>query len=263
MSKSIYQVFKNARAGARPTAASYIEELFDKRIELHGDRRFADDAAIIGGIGYLGGIPTTFIGIEKGADLPSRMEHNFGCPKPEGYRKAMRLMKQAEKFHRPVVCFVDTMGAFCGVDAEERGQGEAIAENLVEMMGLQTPVITVIIGEGGSGGALGLAVADKVYMLENAVYSVIAPEGCANILWKDAQRVEEACEALHITAKDMLQFQVAEKIIAEDFEHFDMMCENLKRELVEDICHLSSMPKYDLLENRYHRYRAFGVYREE
>lgn len=263
MSKSIYQVFKNARAGARPTASAYIDELFDKRIALHGDRRFADDAAIIGGIGYLGGIPTTFIGIEKGTDLQSRIAHNFGCPKPEGYRKALRLMKQAEKFKRPVVCFVDTMGAFCGVDAEERGQGEAIAENLVEMMGLQTPVITVIIGEGGSGGALGLAVADRVYMLENAVYSVIAPEGCANILWKDARRVDEACEALHITAKDMLHFRVAEKIITEDFDHFDMMCENLKRELVEDICQLASMPKYDLLESRYHRYRAFGVYREE
>lgn len=263
MSTSSYEHFKLARASTRPTATAYIDKIFDKRIELHGDRRFADDEAITGGIGFVGGIPVTYIGIEKGTDLASRISHNFGCPKPEGYRKALRLMKQAEKFRRPIVCMVDTMGAFCGVDAEERGQGQAIAENLMEMMGLQTPIISVVIGEGGSGGALALAAADRVYMLENSVYSVIAPEGCANILWKDSKKVEEACDALHITAEDMKKFKVAEKVIPEDFDNFEIMCEDIKRNIVEDICQLASMQKYDMLESRYHRFRGFGIYDEE
>ena len=205
----------------------YITKVFENFYELHGDRCFRDDRALIGGVAMFDGMPVTVLADMRGVGLEDRIKRNFGMPMPDGYRKAVRLMKQAEKFGRPVVTFINTSGAFCGVDAEERGQGEAIAENLVEMMGLRTPVISVIIGEGGSGGALGLAVADRVYMLENAVYSVIAPEGCANILWKDAQRVEEACEALHITAKDMKAFQVAETIIPEDFVHFDMMCENI------------------------------------
>ena len=178
-----YERLQAARAQDRPTSRAYIENLFTERTELHGDRKYADDPAIIGGIGYLGDIPVTFIGIERGRDLQERIRCNFGCPMPEGYRKALRLMKQAEKFHRPVICFVDTSGAYCGEEAEERGQGQAIADNLMQMMGLETPIITIVIGEGGSGGALGLSVANRVYMLENAVFSVISPEGCASILW--------------------------------------------------------------------------------
>ena len=177
-----YEKLQTARSQTRPTARSYIEKLFQERTELHGDRKYADDAAIIGGIGMLGDIPATFIGIERGRNLEERIRCNFGCPMPEGYRKALRLMRQAEKFHRPVICFVDTSGAFCGEEAEERGQGQAIADNLMQMMGLETPIITIVIGEGGSGGALGLSVANKLYMLENAVFSVISPEGCASIL---------------------------------------------------------------------------------
>ena len=194
-----YEKLKTARLTGRPTGKSYVDELFDDKIILCGDRRFAEDSAILGGIGTLDGMPVTFIAIDKGQNTAERIKNNFGCPKPEGYRKALRLMKQAEKFSRPVICFVDTLGAYCGAEGEERGQGEAIAENLMEMMGLHTPVISIVIGEGGSGGALGLCVADRVYMLENAVYSVISPEGCASILWKDSSRVQDAADCLHIT----------------------------------------------------------------
>ena len=184
-----YERLQAARDAERPTARAYIERLFSERTELHGDRKYADDPAVIGGIGLLGEIPVTFIGIERGRNLEERIQCRFGCPMPEGYRKALRLMKQAEKFSRPVICFVDTSGAFCGEDAEERGQGQAIADNLMQMMALKTPIITIVIGEGGSGGALGLSVANRVYMLENAVFSVISPEGCASILWEDAKRL--------------------------------------------------------------------------
>ena len=181
-----YDRLRLTRQNHRPTGADFVAGIFTDKVELHGDRRFGDDDAIIGGVGMLDGRPVTYIAIDKGHDLQERMKKNFGCPKPEGYRKALRLMKQAEKFGRPVICFVDTQGAFCGADAEERGQGEAIAENILEMMGLGVPAISIVIGEGGSGGALALASSDRVYMLENAVYSVISPEGCASILWKDA-----------------------------------------------------------------------------
>ena len=193
---SAYDKVLLARAKGRATGLTYVEAIFDDFIELHGDRRFSDDPAIVGGIACLNGEPVTVIAMEKGGDMKDKVRRNFGSPNPEGYRKALRLMKQAEKFHRPVVCFVDTSGAFCGLGAEERGQGQAIAENLVEMMDLQTPVISILIGEGGSGGALALAVADQVWILENAVYSVISPEGCASILWKDAKKVKEAAECL-------------------------------------------------------------------
>ena len=180
---SAYEKVLLARAKDRPTGLSYIENIFEDFIELHGDRRFADDPAIVGGIATLHGRPVTVIAMEKGNDMRERVRRNFGAPNPEGYRKALRLMEQAEKFHRPVVCFVDTSGAFCGMGAEERGQGQAIAENLTTMAGLKTPIISVLIGEGGSGGALALALSDRVWILENAVYSVISPEGCASILW--------------------------------------------------------------------------------
>ena len=196
-----YDRLRLTRQNHRPTGADFVAGIFTDKVELHGDRRFGDDDAIIGGVGMLDGRPVTYIAIDKGHDLQERMKKNFGCPKPEGYRKALRLMKQAEKFGRPVICFVDTQGAFCGADAEERGQGEAIAENILEMMGLGVPAISIVIGEGGSGGALALASSDRVYMLENAVYSVISPEGCASILWKDAGRVADAADAIWSTSK--------------------------------------------------------------
>ena len=257
-----YEKLKAARHNHRPTGAAYVEQLFHDRIELHGDRRFGDDDAILGGIGWLDDLPVTYLAIDKGTNIQARMKKNFGCPKPEGYRKALRLMKQAEKFARPVVCFVDTQGAFCGADAEERGQGEAIAESILEMMGLQVPVVSVIIGEGGSGGALALASANRVYMLENSVYSVISPEGCASILWKDAARVEQAADVLHITAEDMQRLKVAEDIIPEDFEHFDRMCGNIRRLLVRDLNRLKQFSSKELQNDRYERFRRFGVYQE-
>ena len=192
-----------ARHKDRPTGSYYIKNIFDDFIELHGDRNFGDDAAIIGGIGYLNKVPVTVIAITKGANTKENIKRNFGMPKPEGYRKALRLMKQAEKFHRPVICFIDTPGAFCGVEAEERGQGEAIARNLMEMSRLKTPIISVLMGEGGSGGALALAVCDKVLMLEHAIYSILSPEGFASILWKDGSKAKDAAEVMKITAQDL------------------------------------------------------------
>lgn len=257
-----YEKLKTARLNGRPTGRNYIEKLFTKTLELHGDRRFGDDAAIAAGIGELDGIPVTYIAIEKGHDLQSRMKTNFGCPKPEGYRKALRLMKQAEKFRRPVICFVDTLGAYCGAEGEERGQGEAIAENIMEMLGLKTPTVSVVIGEGGSGGALALCAADRVYMLENSVYSVISPEGCASILWKDSSRVGDAADCLHITADDMLNFGVAERVIPENFEDFDSMCRSLKDNLKKDLKNLMTQNDLQLLDNRYARFRKFGAFSE-
>lgn len=249
-----------ARMNHRPGGVDYIKKLIDSPIELHGDRRFGDDPAIVGGIGMLNGIPVTYITTDKGADLSERIERNFGCPKPEGYRKAMRLMRQAEKFQRPVICFVDTQGAWCGADAEERGQGEAIAESILGMMGLKTPVITILTGEGGSGGALALAAADRVYMLENAIYSVISPEGCASILWKDSSRVNDAAEALHITAQDMKELGVADGIIAEDFENFDAMCANIRDILTSELAKLTRVSGELLAQGRYERFRKFGIF---
>ncbi|MBQ3969032.1 MAG: acetyl-CoA carboxylase carboxyl transferase subunit alpha [Clostridia bacterium] len=254
-----YEKLKTARASTRPTGCAYVNQIFTNTIELHGDRRYGDDAAIYSGIGYLDDdMPATFIAIDKGTDLQSRLAKNFGCPKPEGYRKALRLMKQAEKFHRPVVCFVDTLGAFCGAEAEERGQGQAIAENILEMMGLRTPIITIVIGEGGSGGALALGAADKVYMLENAVYSVISPEGCASILWKDSSKVADAAECLKITAQDIRELKVIEGIITEDFDNFDKMCKSIRHQLKKDIKALLELPDERLLDNRYNRFRKLG-----
>ncbi len=257
-----YQKLKAARANDRPTASAYIRQLFENTLELHGDRKFGDDPAMLGGVGWLGDLPVTYIAIEKGDSTQERIRRNFGCPKPEGYRKALRLMQQAEKFHRPVVCLVDTSGAYCGEDAEQRGQGQAIADNLLQMMRLQTPVISVVIGEGGSGGALGIAVADRVYMLENAVYSVISPEGCASIIWKDAGMVAQAAEHLRITAADMVELGVAERVIPENFEQFDQMCEQLKNQLLSDFAALSALPAEQMLQQRYARFRSIGQYQE-
>ena len=256
-----YEKLQTARSQTRPTARSYIEKLFQERTELHGDRKYADDAAIIGGIGMLGDIPATFIGIERGRNLEERIRCNFGCPMPEGYRKALRLMRQAEKFHRPVICFVDTSGAFCGEEAEERGQGEAIARNLYEFMGLKVPVISVVTGEGGSGGALGIAVANEVYMMQNAIYSVISPRGCASILWKDASRELDAAQALHITAEDLLQFDMIEGIIKEGITQ-SAYFKNIKTTLTAALKRLSAMSEQELQNQRYEKFRKIGVFYE-
>ena len=251
-----YEKLQTARGRGRATGASYIYNIFNDFIELHGDRRFADDPAIVGGIATINGRPVTVIAIEKGADTKDRVHRNFGSPNPEGYRKALRLMKQAEKFHRPVVCFVDTAGAFCGLEAEERGQGEAIAENLMEMSVLKVPIISVFVGEGGSGGALALAVSDRVWILENAVYSIISPEGCASILWKDPKKVKEAAECLKITAQDMLELGVVEEVFPES-KDFGLVYEQIRQELLLTIPRLEAMGTEELLEARYQRFRKF------
>ena len=199
----------------RPTVNDYIPLIFEEFYELHGDRHYGDDAALMGGIARIDGMPVTVLAEVKGRDLNENKKTNFAMPHPEGYRKALRLAKQAEKFHRPVICFIDSPGAFCGIEAEERGQGEAIAKNIMEFMRLKTPVTSVVLGEAGSGGALALGVCDRLAMLENALYSVISPRGCASILWKDASKEQEACEVLKMTAEDMVEFGIAEAIIDE------------------------------------------------
>ncbi len=253
---SAYEKVLLARAKGRPTGLSYIDHIFQDFVELHGDRRFADDPAIVGGIATLEGKPVTVIAMEKGSDMKDKVRRNFGAPNPEGYRKALRLMEQAEKFRRPVVCFVDTSGAYCGLGAEERGQGQAIAENLVKMAGLRTPIVSVLIGEGGSGGALALGVADQVWILENAVYSVISPEGCASILWKDAKKVKDAAECLRLTAQDMEELGVVEKVIPEE-KDFSLTYGQIKEELVKTLEELSSLPMEELLQKRYERFRKY------
>ena len=253
---SAYDKVLLARAKGRATGVSFIEAIFEDFIELHGDRRFGDDPAIVGGLATLDGRPVTVIAIEKGGDMKDKVRRNFGSPNPEGYRKALRLMKQAEKFRRPVICFVDTSGAFCGLGAEERGQGQAIAENLLEMSGLRTPILSILVGEGGSGGALALAVADQVWILENAVYSVISPEGCASILWKDPKRVKDAAECLRITSTDMEELGVVERVLPEGKE-FSETCDAVKAALLETLPQLCELSDDALLTARYERFRKF------
>ncbi len=255
-----YEKVKIARSNKRPTSVDYIDRILTDFIELHGDRRYADDGAVVGGIARLEGKAVTVIGIEKGRNTKERMQHSFGSPNPEGYRKALRLMKQAEKFHRPVICFVDTSGAYCGIGAEERGQGQAIAENLMEMMTLQTPVISIVIGEGGSGGALALSVADRVWMLENAIYSVISPEGCASILWKDSSKAAEAAENLKLTAQDSLQNQLIEQVISEEMIGEQPFFDKIRQMLVDEFAVLSKYSIEELTEQRYQRFRRIGNY---
>lgn len=252
-----YEIVNKSRDKQRPTSAAYIARLVDRFIELKGDRKYADDKSVIGGLGYLAGRPVTVIGIEKGSDTASKVVRNFGCANPEGYRKALRLMKQAEKFHRPVLCFVDTSGAYCGIGAEERGQAEAIADNIIKMMGLKTPVLSVLIGEGGSGGALGVAVADEVWMTSTATYSVISPEGCASILWKDSSKVKEAAECLKMTADDLIALSAVDRVIDEkDFS--DAFFEELKGDVAAFFGREAQLSEQELLEKRYERFRKFG-----
>ncbi|MDO5323188.1 MAG: carboxyltransferase subunit alpha [Clostridia bacterium] len=246
-----------ARSAGRATARAYIDAMTDVFVEMHGDRRFGDDSAVIAGIGSLCGMSVTIIGVEKGTDTADKLKHNFGSANPEGYRKALRQIKLAEKFHRPILCLVDTSGAFCGIGAEERGQGQAIAENMSELMTVRTPVLSIIIGEGGSGGALALAVADEVWMLEDAYYSVISPEGAASILWKDANHAREAAESLRLTAEDLYEFGVIERIIP-SVQEGGVDMSHLKEEIAGTFRRSAALDADELLERRYQKFRKIG-----
>ena len=250
-----------ARANGRPTAVKFIEGIFTDFIEMHGDRRYADDAAIVAGIARLNGRPVTVIGIERGAKIEDRMRRNFGSAHPEGYRKALRQMQLAEKFHRPVICLVDTSGAACDIGAEERGEGQAIAENLTTMMGLRVPIISIVIGEGGSGGALALAVADEVWMLENAVYSVISPEGAASILWKDSGAADRASECLKLTAHDLKRLDVVEHVFKER-GGWTRVYGNIRTNLKKAMDRYGRMDAEALLNHRYEKFRKVGRMKE-
>ena len=248
-----------ARQLERPKALDYINHIFDEFIELHGDRNFADDKAIIGGIATLEGIPVTVIGEQKGKNAKENIERNFGMPNPEGYRKALRLMKQAEKFHRPIITFIDTPGAYPGMGAEERGQGEAIAKNIMEMSQLKVPIICIVIGEGSSGGALAIAVGDKIAMLENAIYSILSPEGFASILYKDASKAKEAAQNMKITAQDLKKLGVIDDIIKEPKggaqEDFEKVIKDLKQYILKNIKQLQKCTEEKLLQQRYEKFR--------
>ena len=248
-----------SRSKERPTTLSYVQQIFDEFLELRGDRAFRDDGAVIGGIAMFGGQPVTVIGQQKGKNVKENIYRNFGMASPEGYRKALRLMKQAEKFGRPVVTFVDTPGAACGIEAEERGQGEAIARNLLEMSGIQTPMVSILIGEGGSGGALGLAVTDEVWMMENATYSILSPEGFASILWKDGKRAKEASEVMKITAKDLKKLQIIEKVIREpepaNEENLPEIAEEIREDLDGFLRKSCQKTREQIVEERYERFR--------
>ncbi|MHB9928637.1 acetyl-CoA carboxylase carboxyltransferase subunit alpha [Clostridium botulinum] len=265
-SKNAWQRVILARLKERPTALDYINIIFDDFIELHGDRSFSDDQSIVCGIGLLNNKSVTIIAQQKGKNIKDNIKRNFGMPKPEGYRKALRIMKQAEKFKRPIVCFIDTQGAFCGIDAEERGQGEAIARNLLEMSRLKTIALSIVIGEGGSGGALALGVADRVIMLENSIYSILSPEGFASILWKDASKAKEAAEVMKITAEDLKEFNIIDKIIKEPtggaHKNLNKMAETIKENIINEIEILKEYPLDVLLDKRYNKFRNMGVFSE-
>lgn len=256
---SAWERVQLSRASDRATALDYIETIFTDFTEFHGDRLFGDDSAIVGGIAYFQGVPVTVIGIQKGRNTKENIARNFGMPSPEGYRKALRLMKQAEKFKRPIINFIDTPGAFCGMEAEERGQGEAIARNLMEMSDLKVPVLSVMIGEGGSGGALALAVANKVIMLENATYSILSPEGFASILWKDSKRALEAAQVMKITAKDLKELNIIDEIIYEDepatAETIQYPARQIEHCIVDFISQYKNMKPDEISQQRYQRFR--------
>ena len=252
-----YDRVQAARAKGRQTTLDFIHSLFTDFVEMHGDRRFGDDHAIVTGIALMGDMPVSIVGIEKGHDTSERVRRNFGSAQPEGYRKAIRQFRQAEKFRRPVICFVDTSGAYCGIGAEERGQGQAIAESMATLAALRTPVISIVIGEGGSGGALALAVADEVWMLENSIYSVISPEGAASIIWKDAKRVKEASNVLRLTAEDLMQLGVIERIIGESGGS-DAINSALRQALSETLARLTALSDEELLKGRYDKFRRIG-----
>lgn len=256
---SAWEKVEIARNPKRKTSLEYIEKIFDEFIELHGDRNFKDDKAIICGLAKIDNIPFTIIAEQKGRTTKENIERNFGMPNPESYRKAIRFMKQAEKFKRPVITFIDTKGAYPGIEAEERGQGEAIAKSMFEMARLKVPVISIVIGEGSSGGALAIGVANKVFMLENAIYSILSPEGYSSILWKDPSRYKEAAEKMKLTAKDLYELNVIDKIIPEkneiSEENFSKTSEILKKEIIKEIKKTNKMTSEQIVEERYKKFR--------
>ena len=271
MKKEVYgnlkawEKVKLARLQERPTSLDYMKKLISNFIEFHGDRFYGDDSSIVGGIGLFEGIPVTVIGHQKGKDTKENIRRNFGMPHPEGYRKALRLMKQAEKFKRPIITFIDTPGAYCGLGAEERGQGEAIAVNLIEMSKLKTPIIAIVIGEGGSGGALALGVGDRVCMLEHSIYSVISPEGLSSILWKDSSLAQKASDIMKLTAQDLLSLKVIDGIIKEPLggahKDIDFTADNIKEYLLNELQTLGKLDTTELLNQRYDKIRKIGVWK--
>ncbi len=263
---SVWDKIKLARHPKRPYTLDYIENMVEDFVELHGDRLFADDNAIVGGIGKIDGEKFVIIGTQKGRDIDSNLFRNFGYPKPEGYRKALRLMRLAERFNIPVLTFIDTAGAYCGLEAEERGQGEAIARNLIEMAGLNTQIIAVVIGEGGSGGALALGVADRVFALENSYYSVISPEGCASILLRDSSKAPEAAERLKLDSSNLLELKIVEEIIPEPLggahRDYKMTSDNIKKVVMDTLKILREKSIEELKEERYMKFRELGEFSE-
>ena len=259
-----WQKVEIARNPKRKTSIEYIEQIFDEFIELHGDRNFKDDQAIICGLGRIGNQSYTIIAEQKGRTTKENVLRNFGMPNPESYRKAIRFMKQAEKFNRPVITFIDTKGAYPGVGAEERGQGEAIAKSMFEMAKLKVPVISIVIGEGSSGGALAIGVSNKIYMLENAIYSILSPEGYSSILWKDSSRYEEAAEKMKLTAKDLYEMKVIDTIIPEPVEmkerDFEQVIKIIKQEIETDIAKMQEKTKAEIVEERYQKFRNLGEF---
>ena len=257
--KTAWEKVEIARNPKRKTSLDYIEEIFDNFIELHGDRTFKDDKAIVCGLGKIGNQNYTIIAEQKGRTTKENIERNFGMPNPESYRKAIRFMKQAEKFNRPVITFIDTKGAYPGIGAEERGQGEAIAKSMFEMAKLKVPVIAIVIGEGSSGGALAIGVANKVFMLENAIYSILSPEGYSSILWKDSSRYKEAAEKMKLTAKDLYDLNIIEKIIkepeGEEQEVFEIIANELKIQIKKTISQMKKLSKEQICEDRYQKFR--------
>ncbi len=261
-----WQRVQLARHPQRPYTLDYVERMMPDFMELHGDRRFADDPAIVAGVGHIGEWPVMLIGHQKGRTTKEKLFRNFGMPNPEGYRKALRLMQTAAKFKRPVLALIDTPGAYPGIGAEERGQGEAIARNLFEMAHLPVPILVVVIGEGASGGALGIGVGDRILMLENTWYSVISPEGCAAILWRDAGKAKEAAEAMKVTARDLLDMGIADEIIPEPVggahRNYDEAARILQEKIEAELQELTAIPTEELLEARYQRYRKIGHWAE-
>lgn len=259
-----WQKVEIARNPKRKTSIEYIEQIFDEFIELHGDRNFKDDQAIICGLGRIRNQSYTIIAEQKGRTTKENVLRNFGMPNPESYRKAIRFMKQAEKFNRPVITFIDTKGAYPGVGAEERGQGEAIAKSMFEMAKLKVPVISIVIGEGSSGGALAIGVSNKIYMLENAIYSILSPEGYSSILWKDSSRYEEAAEKMKLTAKDLYEMKVIDTIIPEPVEmkesDFEQVIKIIKQEIETDIAKMQEKTKAEIVEERYQKFRNLGEF---
>ncbi len=263
MSLTAWEKVEIARNPKRKTAVEYVENIFDEFIELHGDRNFKDDKSIVCGLAKIGEQNYTIIAEQKGRTTKENIERNFGMPNPESYRKAIRFMKQAEKFKRPVITFVDTKGAYPGIGAEERGQGEAIAKSMFEMAKLKVPVIAIVIGEGSSGGALAISVGNKIFMLENAIYSILSPEGYSSILWKDSSRVKEAAEKMKLTAKDLYDLKVIDKIIKEssnDEDGFHKICKSLKKEIIKSISELQNKTDEEIVEERYQKYRNIGEF---